>query len=590
MSGSDLDRFMLACSDLNQPAKSRLFQNRPGLKDIKVQSRPTTQPASFQTSVKARDWSQLDLGDAFSQAAPPQPAPSLSPAAAPQSVDVKADSDWDEFDEFQSCPPPPAPALSAPLLAPTSLTGSSALATAFLPPAAGLSQNVLQSGPVPSDFVAPPSAGTGWPPQAEPVAAAAYTPVPAVQPAAKPTRFRQGLVPFNAYPKHDGSLLDQSPVAEESAPSPYDGRRGIYTQEKEIRRLPTSESLPPSGAAVDQLFAQSWSPLTSNTSNNTGQGWNEPVAIGTPNLLELETPSNLPPSVSSNQSNPVAAPAPSLDVFAGSQAPAPDSFSAPLVPLQLDLGGVSVSTKPEEAADEDFGEFVSVERPSASGASSRHGSLPSLDLQVAPAAEAGEVSPLEPDRRDTDGEPAAAKPDKYDSIRQEVMSPPTMARSALVAEWRRCLQACYELIQEGVALFGSVDSQRTCSEVAGSRQGARYMDNLSRVYRVASRIERACERHSCVKELELVLSETCKAWANLTSFVANSPAQTASEVRDCWSEVGASSPAYCGVCLLPAEEAAGDEPTLACAGHQYHACCANLWVNRVADVLPALRP
>ncbi|KAF0301399.1 Synergin gamma [Amphibalanus amphitrite] len=434
MSGSDLDRFMLACSDLNQPAKSRLFQNRPGLKDIKV--------------------------------------------------NVKADSDWDEFDEFQSCPPPPAPALSAPLLAPTSLTGSSALATAFLPPAPGLSQNVLQSGPVPSDFVAPrpPSAGTGWPPQAEPVAAAAYTPVPAVLPAAKPTRFRQGLVPFNAYPKQDGSLLDQSP------------------------------------------------------------------------------------------------------------APASDNFSTPLVPLQLDLGGVSVAAKPEEAADEDFGEFVSVERPSASGASSRHGSLPSLDLQVAPAAEAGEVSPLEPDRRDTDGEPAAAKPDKYDSFRQEVMSPPTMARSALVAEWRRCLQACYELIQEGVALFGSVDNQRTCSEVAGSRQGARYIDNLSRVYRVASRIERACERHSCVKELELVLSETCKAWANLTSFVANSPAQTASEVRDCWSEVGASSPVYCGVCLLPAEEVAGDEPTLACAGHQYHACCANLWVNRVADVLPALRP
>ena len=46
----------------------------------------------------------------------------------------------------------------------------------------------------------------------------------------------------------------------------------------------------------------------------------------------------------------------------------------------------------------------------------------------------------------------------------------------------------------------------------------------------------------------------------------------------------------CGVCLLPAAEAAGAEPTLACAGRHYHACCANLWVNRVTDVLPALGP
>lgn len=36
MSGSDLDRFMLACSDLKQPARSKLFPSRPGLKDIKV--------------------------------------------------------------------------------------------------------------------------------------------------------------------------------------------------------------------------------------------------------------------------------------------------------------------------------------------------------------------------------------------------------------------------------------------------------------------------------------------------------------------------------------------------------------------------
>ena len=52
-----------------------------------------------------------------------------------------------------------------------------------------------------------------------------------------------------------------------------------------------------------------------------------------------------------------------------------------------------------------------------------------------------------------------------------------MSESALVAEWRRCLQACYELIQEGVALFGSVADQRTCSEVAGSHQGADYVES-----------------------------------------------------------------------------------------------------------------
>ena len=40
---------------------------------------------------------------------------------------------------------------------------------------------------------------------------------------------------------------------------------------------------------------------------------------------------------------------------------------------------------------------------------------------------------------------------------------------------------------------------------------------------MAGRIERACEQHGCRHQLELILSETCKAWANLTAFVANSP-------------------------------------------------------------------
>ena len=74
--------------------------------------------------------------------------------------------------------------------------------------------------------------------------------------------------------------------------------------------------------------------------------------------------------------------------------------------------------------DEDFGEFVCVEqqRSAAGGVSSRHGSLPSLDLQVAPASDGGEVSPLEPDRRD--GADADRPPDKYDSFRQELVSVP----------------------------------------------------------------------------------------------------------------------------------------------------------------------
>ena len=47
--------------------------------------------------------------------------------------------------------------------------------------------------------------------------------------------------------------------------------------------------------------------------------------------------------------------------------------------------------------------------------------------------------------------------------------------------------------------------------------------DLSRVYRVAGRIEHASEQRGCRRQLELVLSETAKAWANLTAFVANSP-------------------------------------------------------------------
>ena len=134
------------------------------------------------------------------------------------------DADWGEFAEFQSCPPPPAVTAPAHLSNGLSAAGgagqggdgfTAAPAGLLLPAAPGAAHHV-SSRPAPA---ASPGLAVGWPVPAEP-----YTPVPAVLPAAKPTRFRQGLVPLPADPAGDefAEFVAAEPVPV-AAPAPTPG-------------------------------------------------------------------------------------------------------------------------------------------------------------------------------------------------------------------------------------------------------------------------------------------------------------------------------------------------------------------------------
>lgn len=94
-------------------------------------------------------------------------------------------------------------------------------------------------------------------------------------------------------------------------------------------------------------------------------------------------------------------------------------------------------------------------------------------------------------------------------------------------------------------------------------------------------------------------------WQNLTTFLAKSPSimpeAGALDFSNCIvgrkPGVGgvASEKLLCGVCLLNVDgrskasnPVTGDAFKLAYGGRQYHASCANLWVNCVNPILPAL--
>ena len=306
-------------------------------------------------------------------------------------ADVAAGSDWDEFAEFQSCPPPPAPA---------ALLGSPP------PPRA-------TDGALPSSWFASNITDCLVPTEDAP--AAAHTPVQAVLPAAKPTRFRQGLVPPIGGPDKDGLAAIEPLVSVEGARFSGDRRRDLIPEHLLLCTSDNSGPVSVSGLDSRALAHNTIIPAMADAQPSSSAA----VGTGTSDLLQLATPALLPPpGVSPTLSGSASAPLPNPDVLTGSQDAVMGDFSARLTPAQLGADSLAVATRPAETVDEEFGEFMSVARLGAS----RHGSLPSLDLQVAPSADAGEVSPLEPDRRDTDAEPPAARPDRYDSFRQQAVS------------------------------------------------------------------------------------------------------------------------------------------------------------------------
>ncbi|KAM6049396.1 synergin gamma isoform 3-T3 [Chlamydotis macqueenii] len=197
--------------------------------------------------------------------------------------------------------------------------------------------------------------------------------------------------------------------------------------------------------------------------------------------------------------------------------------------------------------------------------------------------------------------------DKYKDLTGEVEESERYAY-----EWQRCLESALQVIKKANDTLNGISSSSVCTEVIQSAQGMEYLLGVVEVYRVTKRVELGIKATAvCSEKLQQLLKDIDKVWNNLISFMslaALTPDENSLDFSSCMLRPGIKNAQdlACGVCLLnvdsrskkeekPVEElprkafnSEMDNFKLAYGGHQYHASCANFWINCVEPKPPGL--
>ncbi|XP_070684829.1 synergin gamma isoform X4 [Pempheris klunzingeri] len=198
--------------------------------------------------------------------------------------------------------------------------------------------------------------------------------------------------------------------------------------------------------------------------------------------------------------------------------------------------------------------------------------------------------------------------DKYKDLTGEVEESERYAY-----EWQRCLENALEVITKANNILNGISSSSVCTEVIQSAQGMEYLLGVVEVYRVTRRVELGVKATAvCSEKLQQLLKDISRVWNNLMGFMSLAklaPDESSLDFSSCILRHGIKNAKElaCGVCLLNVdarsknkeESAIGrlfkrafnsetDNFKLLYGGHQYHASCANFWINCVEPKPPGL--
>ncbi|XP_077168605.1 synergin gamma isoform X9 [Paroedura picta] len=185
--------------------------------------------------------------------------------------------------------------------------------------------------------------------------------------------------------------------------------------------------------------------------------------------------------------------------------------------------------------------------------------------------------------------------DKYKDLTGEVEESERYAY-----EWQRCLESALQIIKKANDTLNGISSSSVCTEVIQSAQGMEYLLGVVEVYRVTKRVELGIKATAvCSEKLQQLLKDLDKVWNNLISFMslaALTPDENSLDFSSCMLRPGIKNAQElaCGVCLLNVNSRSKvfnsetDNFKLAYGGHQYHASCANFWINCVEPKPPGL--
>uniref|UniRef100_A0A667YYA1 Synergin gamma n=1 Tax=Myripristis murdjan TaxID=586833 RepID=A0A667YYA1_9TELE len=148
--------------------------------------------------------------------------------------------------------------------------------------------------------------------------------------------------------------------------------------------------------------------------------------------------------------------------------------------------------------------------------------------------------------------------------------------------------------------LNGISSSSVCTEVIQSAQGMEYLLGVVEVYRVTRRVELGIKATAvCSEKLQQLLKDISRVWNNLMGFMslANlAPDESSLDFTSCILRHGIKNAKElaCGVCLLNVDSRSKafnsetDNFKLLYGGHQYHASCANFWINCVEPKPPGL--
>ncbi|KAF4103981.1 hypothetical protein G5714_014968 [Onychostoma macrolepis] len=185
--------------------------------------------------------------------------------------------------------------------------------------------------------------------------------------------------------------------------------------------------------------------------------------------------------------------------------------------------------------------------------------------------------------------------DKYKDLTGEVEESERYAY-----EWQRCLESALQVITTANNTLNGISSSTVCTEVIQSAQGMEYLLGVVEVYRVTKRVELGIKATAvCSEKLQDLLKDISRVWNNLMGFMslANlTPDESSLDFSSCILRHGIKNAKElaCGVCLLNVDSRSKafnsetDNFKLMYGGHQYHASCANFWINCVEPKPPGL--
>uniref|UniRef100_A0A8C4NKJ3 EH domain-containing protein n=1 Tax=Eptatretus burgeri TaxID=7764 RepID=A0A8C4NKJ3_EPTBU len=162
-----------------------------------------------------------------------------------------------------------------------------------------------------------------------------------------------------------------------------------------------------------------------------------------------------------------------------------------------------------------------------------------------------------------------------------------------------CIPDCRSLqvIKKANDIFNGITSSAVCTEVVQSEQGMEYLAGVVEVYRVSRRVEQGIKTAAVGSQvLQQSLRDIDLAWHNLitsaTTFLDEKTLDFSTSVLKPGTK--ATKKLACGVCLLNVEmpekvclSIPSSQLTYGC--HNYHASCANFWINCVEPKPPGLK-